>query len=343
MKNEFSPIFVGGTGRSGTTIMGKFLNSHCSLVVPVNENKLIVEAGGIRSLVDNLSRGYDYKGNHYAISDFVEWANTLRTSGFKNKIANFAYRGANKSTYLLTKKRIPPALACRILPFLNFSLYDIGKSYGLSHFDSCVDQFLTNVTGEIDTYGIVDTEGLIRPVYSPGTSDREELLNLSRNFLSSLNKPKMQDAGAQRWCDDTPLNARYGDFLLELYPTGKVLHMVRDPRDVAASYFEQSWASSSLELICMRLKMQYLELIKSEQSLPKQNFRTFKLEDFGSKLDTKKVDLCDFLDLDPNGFDGSITFEASSFGRWKKKFSSNEVQIVERQLGEICKRFGYAS
>jgi len=59
MKDELSPIFIGGTGRSGTSIMGKFLNSHCSLVRPVSENKLIVEEGGIRSLVDNLSRDYD--------------------------------------------------------------------------------------------------------------------------------------------------------------------------------------------------------------------------------------------------------------------------------------------
>lgn len=343
MKDELSPIFIGGTGRSGTSIMGKFLNSHCSLVRPVSENKLIVEEGGIRSLVDNLSRDYDYKGNHYAISNFIEWANTLRTSGFRNKMVSFAYRVANKSAYSLTKKRLPAENVCRALPFLDFSLHGIGTGYRLSHFDSCVDQFLADVTGEIDTYGIVDTEGLIRPIYSASTFDREELLTHARNFLNSLNKPKMRDAGAQRWVDDTPLNACYGDFLLELYPTGKVLHMVRDPRDVAASYSERPWASSDLGLILKRLKGHYLELIKSEHSLPKSSFRTFRLEDFVYESSIKKDELCDFLGLGLNGFDGSITFEASSFGRWKKKFSSNEVQMIESQLGEAIAHFGYAS
>ena len=343
MKDELPPIFVGGTGRSGTSIMEQFLNSHSSLVTPVYENKLIVEEGGIRSLVENLSTGYEYKGNHYAISNFIKWADTLRKSGFKNKIASFVYRGANKSAYFLTKKRIPASQACRILPFFDFSLIDIGQGFGLSHYDRCVNQFLADVTGETDTYGIVDTEGLIRPVYSPATSDRQELLNHARNFLNSLNKTKMEKARAQRWCDGTPLNARYANFLLELYPAGKVIHMVRDPRDVAASYSEQSWASSSLELTCTRLKLQYLELIKSEQRLPKQNFQTFKLEEFALEPNIKKIELCNFLDLDPNGFDGSIKFEASSFGRWKKKFSSNEVQMIESQLGEAIAHFGYAS
>ena len=62
-----------------------------------------------------------------------------------------------------------------------------------------------------------------------------------------------------------------------------------------------------------------------------------------SKPSIKKDELCDFLGLDPNGFDASVTFEASSFGRWKKKFSSNEVQMIESQLGEAIAHFGYAS
>ncbi len=343
IKNEFSPIFVGGTGRSGTTIMGSYLNSHSSLVTSVHENKLIVEEGGVRSLVENLSRGYDYKGNHYAISNFIRWANTLRTPGFSNKTINFLYRGTNKAIYSITKKRLPAAQVCRAFPFLEFSLIGIGTSYGLSHYDNCVDQFLSDVIGETDVYGIVDTEGLIKPVYSPSTSDSEELLKHSRNFLNALNKTKILEAGAQRWCDDTPLNARYANFLLKLYPTGKVVHMVRDPRDVAASYSEKSWASSDLELMLSRLKGQYRELIKVEKSLPKKNFRTFRLEDFAYAPDIQKGELCEFLDLDTNGFDGSVTFQATSFGRWKKKFSANVAQIVERQLGEACAHFGYTS
>lgn len=343
VKNDFSPIFVGGTGRSGTTILGKYLNSHYSLVTPVNENKLMVEEGGLRSLVDNLSGGYDYKGNHYAISNFIEWANVLRTAGFRNKSASLLFRSVNKFALLTMKKRISTARACRSLPFLEFSLIGIGTRYGLSHYDSCVEQFISNVIGETDDYGIVDTEGLIRPVYSASTLNREELLHLSRKFLNALNRPKMQEAGAQRWCDDTPLNARYASFLLELYPNAKVVHMVRDPRDVAASYSEKTWASNDIQMILNRLKSQYRELIKAEENLPEKAFRTFRLEDFAHEPDKQKVDLCDFLNLDSEGFDGSIVFESSSFGRWRKKFSSSSATIVERELSEVCAHFGYVS
>lgn len=342
MQNCDSPIFIGGTGRSGTTIMGKYLNSHRDLTTPVNENKLIVEHGGLRSLIDNLSSGYDYKGNHYAISNFIQWANTLRTYGFKNRVARFLYRGSNKALYFATKRKIPAAQACRAFPGLDFSLIGIGERYGLSQYDKCIDQFLAEIIGETDDYGIVDTEGLITPVYSSKTSNRNELMEHARKFLHALNEERMREAGVMRWCDDTPLNALYSDFLLELYPTGKVVHMIRDPRDVAASYSEKSWASCDLEKTLKRLKRHYLELIKAERSLPEQGFRTFRLEDFTTDTDRQQDELCRFLEVDPEGFDGSISFEASSFGRWKKKFSAKEGELVERQLGEACAHFGYS-
>jgi hypothetical protein len=343
MPNEYSPIFVGGTGRSGTTIIGKYLNSHRSLVTPVHENKLIVEDGGLRSLVENLSNGFDYKGNHYAILNFVKWANILRKSGFRNKTANSMFRGANKIMHLSTGRRIPASIICRTLPFLEFSLIDIGTKYGLSHYDRCVDQFLADVIGDTDANGIVDTEGLIRPIYSARTLERAKLLDHCRDFLKLLNEKKLHDARAERWCDDTPMNARYADFLLELYPTTKVVHMVRDPKDVAASYSEKSWSSNNLGLMLDRLKWQYRELKKVEMALPTQSFRTFKLEDFANEPEIAQRELCDFLELDLSGFDGSVAFEASSFGRWKKKFTADEAQEVERQLCEACGYFGYPS
>lgn len=343
MNAEFSPIFVGGTGRSGTTIVGQYLNSHRSVVTPVHENKLIVETGGLRSLVETLSRGYDYKENHYAISGFIDWANTLRKSGFRNKSANFLHRGINKAVQSVIGKKIPSEKVCRALPFLDFSFLSIGVNYGLSHYDHCIDHFLANVIGETDAHGIVDTEGLIKPVYSPSTSRREDLLKHSRDFLASLNALKMQDAGAQRWCDDTPLNGRYADFLLGLYPAGKVVHVVRDPHDVLVSYSEKPWASSNLDFIVTRLKRQYSELIKVEESLPKDSFCTFRLEDFANEPDKQKDELCNFLDLDPDGFDGSISFNASSFGRWREKYSSNQAKSIESEFSEIRAQFGYTS
>ncbi|RBI83333.1 hypothetical protein DRV85_16095 [Rhodosalinus halophilus] len=337
------PIFVGGTGRSGTTIMGKYLNSHQSVVTPVHENKLIVEDGGLRSLIDNLSAGYEYKSNHNAIRNFIEWANTLRSYGFRNTPVNLAYRAANRAIMKVTGKRIPPAKAARALPFLAFSLVGNGERYGLDHYDRCLSDFLGKVIGATDTHGIVDTEGLLKPVYSPSTTDRAKLLDWARQFLTALNAKALEAAGAARWCDDSPLNARYAAFLHEMYPSAKLVHMVRDPRDVAASYMGKSWASRDLELTLDRLRGHYAELASVEARLPDSFFRTVRLEGFTSDFENRSGELCRFLGIDPEGFDGSVSFEASSFGRWKETFSERERALVEHYLQPACERYGYSS
>ena len=337
-----SPIFVGGTGRSGTTIMGKYLNSHQSVVTPVNENKLIVEDGGLRSLIEHLSTGYEYKGNHNAIRNFIRWANSLRTYGFRNKPVSLAYRAANKVIRKATGKRIPPVTSARALPFLDFSLIGNGETYGLAHYDRCLSEFLGKVIGATDTQGIVVAEGFRRPVYSPSTNDRAELLGYAREFLAALNASALRDASAERWCDTTPLNAHYAAFLSELYPSSKLIHMVRDPRDVAASYVSKSWVSNDLALALDRLRRQYAELIKVEERVSSTFFRTVRLEDVTSDFDRQSELLCDFLELAPEGFDGSVSFEASSFGRWTKNFSKDEQQRVKDALQDACAHYGYS-
>lgn len=338
---EDAPIFIGGTGRSGTTIMATYLNSHRSVVNPVHENKLIVEYGGLRSLIDNLSAGYEYKANHNAIQEFIRRADMVRKSGFRNKGVRFSYKAVNKALSVIGK-RIPPLTACRALPFFEFSLVGTGRDYGLTHYDKCISDFLGKVIGATDTHGIVDTEGLIKPVYSSRTSDREVLLAYAREFLTDLNANALRQAGAVRWCDDTPLNAQYAEFLQEMYPSGKLIHMVRNPRDVAASYMEKSWASNDLKLTLDRLRRQYAELMKIERRLSDKFFYTVRLEEFTVNFNRQSDQLCRFLDIDADGFNGSVSFFASSFGRWEKNFSDHENELVEDFLGKACEHYGYS-
>lgn len=47
-------------------------------------------------------------------------------------------------------------------------------------------------------------------------------------------------------CEKTPLHIEYQQELKEIFPTAKIIYLVRDPRDVVASMKSCSWASSSV-------------------------------------------------------------------------------------------------
>ena len=65
------PVFIGGTGRSGTSILAKLLRTHPDFCLPGHENKLIVEHGGLRDIVEYLSGRYDITRFHFIIRDFL--------------------------------------------------------------------------------------------------------------------------------------------------------------------------------------------------------------------------------------------------------------------------------
>lgn len=342
MTNSRAPVFIGGTGRSGTSILAKFLSSHADIIRPCDENKLIVEDRGLRTIVEKLAGPYNFKGNDQTIKDFLGWARVLRREGFHWKPANLFYRGTNNISRKLSGRAfLSPEAICRAFPFLGHSMTSVGQSYGLDHYDACVDALIEELVEALDEHGLFDTEGLVQPVYMARRFERNDLLTLARDFLEKLNAPKLAQKGATRWCDDTPANCRYVPFLTELYPESKVIHIVRDPRDVVASYLGMPWASNTLDYTVDRLAHDYRTLIEIDAAAPVASYLQIRLEDFvNDHVKTLNL-LAEFLQLDPDGFDGSVQLCGASFGRWRKAFAPGGASKIEAKLDFAISHYGY--
>lgn len=327
-----APIFIGGTGRSGTNIMGALLNSHAEIYRVFPENKLIVENNGLRSLVHSLSDGYDFKANSDAIKAFENWALVLRRRGFHQKKFLRLFRYWKKFSRFRSSAPITQEEFCRRFPRAKYALHSIGDRIGLEHYDACLDRFLAKIVIHRDEHGVFDTEGIVAPILTPATNDRDQLLEFCREYLSDLYDPLLVSHGKTRWCDDAPLNVRYAPFLSELYPQCKIIHMARDPRDVFASYINQSWASKDARYTLERLKTSYIEQFKSEAELPQTSMKRISLERFTNNFDEELSCLAKFLNVSASGFDGSIQFEKNSFGRWQRELTREQIAHVEKEL-----------
>ncbi len=339
--NTDRPIFIGGTGRSGTTVMGRLLNSHADVVLPTLENKLIVERFGLISVVNELSAGFDFKSNHRTIENFVYWSNVLRKSGFKSKAAKRLFDCYDFASWALGKGQGTRETFCRTFPFFDFSLHAVGQGFGYQHYDGCVKRFLEKIISDTINDGLFDTEGLLKPFYIPSTFCRNELLNYSREFLRNLYKLPMEMNRAIRWCDDTPKNVVCAEFLTELFPSCSIIHIVRDPRDVLSSYLDQAWAASDLEISLQLLQRYYRSLIDIENSKFGTKIIRIRLEDITKNFNAEMAKVCSIIELREDGFNNSIIFNSSSFGRYKRFFSRKEISIIEAKLGFAIEYFGY--
>jgi hypothetical protein len=118
-----------------------------------------------------------------------------------------------------------------------YAQHDLGRHLGLAHYDRTLARFIEDIEGFRFRGRWPGTRGFrLRPdVRYAARFERDRLLSLARDFVVELLQPAVARVGKSRWCDDTPNNLLASDFLLELFPDMKLVHIHRDPRDVLAS------------------------------------------------------------------------------------------------------------
>jgi hypothetical protein len=332
------PVFIGGTGRSGTSIMANLLNSHADLCLPVHENKLIVEHGGLRDIVDGLSGRYEINRFHAIIQGFLSRAQRMQQFGFPVTELNLRLNQLTAEQKLNFQQAFE--IVQRENPQVPGSIHAIGIRFGVEHYIACVNAFLLRIVAHIAPDGIVSADGLLKPFFMARTFTRDTILAECRRFLDELYAPPLTAAGAARWIDDTPLNFVSVDFLHALYPKMKFIHMIRDPRDVAASFTNQTWFPPDQALaisVCAAMIRSYREL---KDSIPADSLLEVRLEDLVSKTDETMARVAAFLEIE-NRFDTAmISPDKANLGRGRD-VDAALTEAAHRELGDWMRLQGY--
>jgi hypothetical protein len=296
------PIFTGGTGRSGTTVLSHLLDHHADVVrVVPTEVRFMTDPGGLIDLLDaSRQRG---------------------------------------------PKRVARKVAARL-----------GKrTLGVTP-ESFVEQLRTR------WFHRVGRDGLVRGIHRGGI----ELATLER-FLDGFPERMAQDpltaarrlaheimtelsGGAPRWVETTPTNAARPHGLLELFPDMRLLHVVRDGRDTAASVVTRTWGPNemfeALDWWAGRMAAAYTALA----TFPTDRFLTFRLEHLvRDDRDATYERVRQAAALPPDDgmrafFDGQMTPDRGHLGRWRKQLEPADVVRFDLRYREHLRalrdRFG---
>ena len=300
MANSPIPVFVGGTGRSGTTVMGDLLGKHPDVrtSTPI-EIKFLSNRSGLLDVV-------------FGREDVI-----LRSSG---RISVIHFR-----TYRKRKKREKERLHTI---WTEFEDQVWNKWWD-------IDAPPPHGRGLISGISRPNLEKLMAALRRDLRINR---IWAARRFMKRFIALQYEAGSEKYWVETTPMNIPTADKLLKLFPNALFITMVRDPRDVIASLLTKNWGPTTpmegLTWIDKRLS----DGNRALKAVPGRQKITIALEDLAidnreetyQKL-TKFLGITD-APLMRKFFEEELTPENATSGRWKKEISSPEFDAAYAEL-----------
>jgi len=303
--HKVRPVFVGGTGRSGTTVMGDLLGSHKDIrtSVPI-EIKFLANKSGLLHLVFGRDK-----------SDQKEKVSLLNITG--------RIRKRRRAKQALVK------IEAEFLDRIWNDWWDIDAPppHGRGLHSGISKQRLQALLNRL----VKDLR--INRVWA------------ARRFMRDFISSQEDHGNQKYWVETTPLNVAQARRIKKLFPNALFINMVRDPRDVIASLLTKNWGPTTplegLEWIEKRL----IDGHKALREIPSKQKITIALEDLAiHDRENTYQSILTFLGLpdDPamrHFFESELTPQAATSGRWKTEIATPEFLAgyaeLEKKLARL--------
>jgi hypothetical protein len=342
-KFQTTPIFIGGTGRSGTSVLGDYIGAHPRVLRLPYEIRIFTDRAGLVDLKSALTRNFSQQAARATVNDFISFSDALicaytapylgynidkrmktnlrkARSKFLNEILIGHFEGWDKELHdRVPIFQVPARLSLRLVQEALSRLPILEASFKHKTWKS-----------------FVSYESLPVPKYFPAVQPLDAAI---RAFIREVFGPMLEITGSDVWCDATPSNLAYVDELLQIYPSAKFVHVVRHPVGVAQSMMERRWMPRDVETVATSLYQSYARISDQIKSPNCQgSVMTVKIEEL-SNLETQ-AELNDFLGDDFSEHNQSVIKKSISEG-WRKRVSRRDAEVFESILSPFIQEFNY--
>lgn len=334
-------IYIGGTGRSGTTLLYRILRNHNAIYAFNSEMRFIVDPRGLVSLYSALTNYYSIPQARNAVSDFEKLMLHDTVNRFTSPYAGFQFKKWFGSDYeFMIEKFIEDIL---VSEFKGTDItVDGGCFYNLS---SPLWRVLSPASRIFSKFSFVKPKNfwphakIKTPQYFENPSELAfKMGSLVDNLFSSVANKN----GFENWCEKTPMNMLHYDFLHEIHPDAYFINVHRDPRGIAQSMMTKSWADSDAKGVALTLKQvlkryRYIKGVMLDQGA---SILELKLEDLAERPDFYISKVCHFID-EKEDFSQAHDIKKSRSDYWKDDIDEKVLKIFNSILSEEIEKLGY--
>ena len=320
-------LLIGGPGRSGTNVVKDVFRSHPLVFGLPFEARFTIDPDGLAPTLRLLRSSW---------SPFVAERALRRLDGLLSRVARRAFsdRAAAAWEHMMGKMG-------RDFTRRAYREWEVAKVFPdfLEHKDQLIRELtLLEYVGEWP--GAPGGLGGKKRVVSQH-DEKGFVVEPMRRFLRSLYSGALTRANKEYYVDDNTFNILFAQELLDLLPRGRIMHVVRDPRDVVASYLHQRWTPHNLTAA----SRYYLSIMERwfavRKTVSQDRILEVRLEDLCDEPEVVLRQISDWTELP---FDRSlldVPLNKSNAGRWKRDLSVSDQAQLAQVLEPIVRSYGY--
>ena len=255
-------VFIGGTGRCGTTILRDCLCKHPEITSTPYKWRFIVDPDG---LIDF------YVGVTETWSPYIYDRKLKRLEELFRRLE---YKSGDE-------------------PYWEYRLGMWLPNYR-KHVDTLLEE-LTQFTYSNQWVGSRSIEGTIRYRYfSRGLS------GAIRDFITGLVDDYLREHGGSIFIDADTWNILFFRDILRILPEAKLIHIWRDPIETICSLAKQRWMPGDIAKAAMVYRDILMRWEAIRHSIPAQTYTQIQLEELVDRPEIIMRDLCGWLGVDYN-------------------------------------------
>lgn len=326
-KKHTKLCFIGGSGRSGTTILREVLSNHPE-ASGMLEFRITVDPDGLVDFYTSLAQNW----NPYLFDVKLNRLEKLLKSASKTPFLEKVYRyglkktGFNKLPFRLERK--------------NSGVY---ISDFCPEYDKLVDGLITSLnTLSYQGFSMGNDFGTARIRFAPAP-DIEKWDELFGDFYRSMANSVARQQQASAFLDDNTWNILHFDTLQNWLPEAKLVHIYRHPLDVISSFTRQAWAPENPVQAAQFYTSILERWFEVRSRLPKESYREISLEALSVNPEAILKDIAAFYELEWDEALLSVDLSKSNSGRWKKDLPEEAIPGITEIVRPVLNEYEYSA
>ncbi len=319
---------IGGSGRSGTTILKRVFSRHPD-VAAVPEWYFTIQPDGLVDFYETLSTSWSPYLADSKVRRLEKLLRTVSRAPFPAKLYTVAT--ARSGVGQISPVKLQPRYGA------------VGASKFCPSFKSLVDELIENLVDFRYAGHWTGSDPLQRRemLYVRPRSPAE-LARVLGDFYRKVVGCVVDHARARYWVEDNTWNFLWFKSLLALLPEARLVHIYRDPRDVVASYTAQTWMPTDPARSATVYADVMSRWFRVRKELPPETFIEISLEELVHSTEPTLRRVCELWEIPWHGALLDTDLSRSNAGRWKRDLSPSEADEVQRIVEEPLRKLGYS-